>query len=266
MMRRELLHIWGPFSVYSYGLAIALGLVVFVFLCLRNKTCQRIISTEKFIETVGLGLLAGLVGARLLYLLNSWHRMESVVDVFALWSGGLSVLGGIIAILLVIPWYLKYIKVPVLPLLDVAALNAPLLHAISRLGCFMAGCCYGKPASVAWAITYTDIDSEAPLNIPLHPTQLYTALLLLLTFFVFRYGLQKKVSTPGVMLMIYLMAESAIRFSMDYVRDDIEYFPWDTMRIFSEHQWISVGMFCMSLLGVVILQSIHKKQVLLGSK
>lgn len=259
MMRRELLHIWGPFSVHSYGLAIAIGLVIFVMLCLKNKTCQRLISTEKFIETVGLSLIAGVVGARLLYLLNHWHRVENIVDVFAVWSGGLSILGGIIAILLVIPWYLKYLKVPVLPLLDIAALNAPLLHGISRLGCFMAGCCYGAPSNLPWAITYTDIDTEAPLNVSLHPTQLYTALLLLITFFIFRYAIGKRVSTPGVMLMIYLMTESIIRFSMDYVRDDIEYFPWDTHHIFSAHQLLSIVIFCVSLAGIVILRYTQKK-------
>jgi phosphatidylglycerol:prolipoprotein diacylglycerol transferase len=175
------------------------------------------------------------------------------------WSGGLSVLGGIIAILLVIPWYLKYLKVPILSFLDVAALNAPLLHAISRLGCFMAGCCYGKASLLPWAITYTDVDSEAPLNIPLHPTQLYTALLLFLTFLFFRYVLQSRITTPGIMLMIYLMAESIIRFSMDYARNDIEYFSWDHDHIFSAHQWISIIMFCASLAGILILRYTKKE-------
>lgn len=258
MMRRELLHLWGPFSVYSYGLAMAIGLMIFTYLCLKNKTIKRIISTENFIETVGLSLVVGIIGARILYLLNSWHRIESFSDVFAVWGGGLSVLGGIIAILLIIPWYLNYIKVPVLPLLDVAALNAPLLHAISRLGCFMAGCCYGKPCAVAWAVTYIDVDSEAPLNIPVHPTQLYTALLLVITFILFHF-IYKKVTTPGIMLMIYLLAEGIIRFSMDYVRDDIEYFTWDKLHVFSAHQWISIGMILFSLAGMVILRYTRKE-------
>jgi len=262
MMRRELLHLCGPFSVYSYGLAIAVGLLVFTWLCLKNETCKRIISHEKFIETVGLSLIVGISGARLLFLLNSWHRMESFGEIFAVWSGGLSVLGGIIAILLIIPWYLKYIKVPVLPLLDIAAVNAPLLHSISRLGCFMAGCCYGMPSNLPWAITYTDVDSEAPLNIALHPTQLYTAGLLLLTFLFFYFVLQKKISTPGLMLMCYLMAESIIRFSMDYVRNDIEYFSWDSLHLFSAHQWISIGMFLTSLAGMIIVRYTKKEQSL----
>lgn len=259
MMRRELLHLWGPFSIYSYGLAIAIGLVLFTFLCLKNKNLQRIISTEKFIETVGLSLIVGLAGARALYLLNSWHRIESFGEIFAVWSGGLSVLGGIIAILVVIPWYLKYINVPALQLLDVAATNAPLLHAISRLGCLMAGCCYGRACDLPWAITYTDVDSEAPMNIALHPTQIYTALLLFATFLLFRYVVQKRVSTPGIMLMIYLMAEAIIRFSMDYLRDDIEYFGWDSSHIFSAHQWISIGMFGFALAGILILRYTHTR-------
>jgi phosphatidylglycerol:prolipoprotein diacylglycerol transferase len=258
MMRRELLHIWGPFSIYSYGLAIAIGLLIFTYLCLKNKTIQRIISAEHFIETVGLSLMVGISGARILYLLNSWHHVENFSEIFAVWSGGLSVLGGIIAILLIIPWYLRYIKVPVLPLLDVAALNAPLLHAISRFGCFMAGCCYGKPSVIFCAITYTDPGSEAPLHIPLHPTQLYTALLLFVTFIIFQF-IYKKITTQGLMLMFYLLAEGIIRFSMDYVRDDIEYFKWDTSHIFSAHQWISIIMVSIGLVGIVILRYTRKK-------
>lgn len=259
MMRRELLHLCGPFSIYSYGLAIAIGLIVFSYLCMKNKTIMRIISAERFIETVGISLIVGLTGARVLYLLNSWRQIESYGEIFAVWSGGLSVLGGIIAILIVIPWYLKYIKVPVLPFLDAVSVNAPLLHSIARLGCFMAGCCYGKPSSLAWAITYTDVDSEAPVNIPLHPTQLYTAFLLLITFLIFRYIIYPRIKTPGTMLMIYLVFEGIIRFSMDYVRDDIEYFTWDKVHIFSAHQWISLGMIFMGLAGIVILRYTKKE-------
>src|SRR5690349_4787557 len=104
MMRRELFHIYGPFSVYSYGLAIAIGLIVFMMLCLRNKTCKKLVSSEQFVEIVGLSLVVGLTGARLLFLMNMHHPLESFGEIFAVWSGGLSVLGGIIAILLVIPW------------------------------------------------------------------------------------------------------------------------------------------------------------------
>jgi len=251
-MKRELLHIWGPFSIYSYGLAMAIGVLAFMWLALRHPWRAAIISKEKFIETVCISLIVGLAGARLLFIINSLHKFDSFGELFSLWSGGLSVLGGIIAILAFLPWYLKKIKVPVFPLLDLAALFAPLLHAIARLGCFMAGCCYGQITNVPWAVIYTDTQTEAPLHVPLHPTQLYTSALLFITFLFFYFVLQKKVRCSGQLLMIYLMVEGFLRFSMDFVRADIEYFTFDSAHLFSAHQWIGLLMCLGSFIGFVI--------------
>jgi len=262
MMQRELCHIWGPFSVYSYGIAMALAIMVFTIACLRHPWRKKLISEDAFIEVVMLSLIVGLAGARALFLINSFDQLDSYADIFSLWNGGLSILGSIIAIVLVMPWYLRRIKVAILPLLDLAALNAPLIHVIARLGCFMAGCCYGRPTNLPWAITYTDPFSQAPQHIGLHPTQLYASILMLLVFAFFYFYLQKKVKAPGQMLMAYLMAEGAVRFSMDFLRDDIEYFPWDTHHILSSNQFLALGMFSSSLVISLIIHYtyIHNKQ------
>jgi len=260
MMRRELCHLWGPFSIYSYGLAMAIGILVFVLLSLQHPWRVRLLSKEKFIEAVGLSLVVGLMGGRLLFILNSLSRFDNWKEAFALWNGGLSVMGGIIAILIFLPPFLKKINVPALPLLDLAALHAPLLHSIARLGCFMAGCCFGLPTNLPWAITYTDPFSEAPLHIPLHPTQLYMVALYLFVFLFFYLCLQKRVKAPGQMLMAYLMAEGIIRFGIDYLRDDMEYFPWDTRHIISANQMLALGMFLASLAGSTFIHYRYKQQ------
>ncbi|MCX5922405.1 MAG: prolipoprotein diacylglyceryl transferase [Candidatus Dependentiae bacterium] len=254
MMRRELCHLWGPFSIYSYGLALAAAILLFVWLCLRHPRRAKIISTEKFIETVGLSLIVGLIGARLLFIVNSYDEFESIGSFFSLWNGGLSLLGGIIAIVLVMPFYLKSINVPVLPLLDIAAIHAPLLQAIARLGCLMAGCCYGKPTDLPWAIVYSDQQSEAPLNIALHPTQIYTSIAMLLVFAFFYFYLQKKVTIPGQLVMAYLMTEGAVRFSVDFFRDDQEYFSGDMHHTISAHQWLALGLFTAGLVGLILIR------------
>lgn len=253
IMRRELLNICGPFSVYSYGVAMALGILVFMWFCQRHPWRKAIISQEKFIEIVCVSLFIGLGGARLLFVLNSWNRFSSVYEMLAIWDGGFSFLGGIIAILCFLPIYLKIIKVPALQLFDLAALHASLLHAISRLGCFMAGCCYGQQTNVFWAITYTDPHSDAPLNVPLHPTQLYMSFTLLGVFLFFYFFVQKKVRYTGQLLMLYLITESIIRFSIDYFRADLEYFSFDTHHVFSVHQWISLAILTCSILGLALV-------------
>jgi phosphatidylglycerol:prolipoprotein diacylglycerol transferase len=254
MMRHEILHIWGPISIHSYGLAMAIGVFLFTWLCLRHPWRASLVSKEKLIEIVCISLFSGIAGARLLFVINSWHRFDSFGELFHIWSGGLSLLGSIIAILFIIPPYLYFNKIPVLPLLDLAALYAPLLHAITRLGCFMAGCCHGKPTSLPWAITYTDLHSEAPLYIPLHPTQLYLSAALFITFLFFYFIVQKRIYHFGQLIMLYLMIESVLRFSIDYWRNDIEYFAWDTLHVLSAHQWIAACIFLISFIGYIITQ------------
>lgn len=258
IMQRELCHIWGPFSIYSYGLAIAIGVIVFTYFALRHPWRSQIISQDKFIEIVALGLIIGILGGRILFILNSFHRFDHWTEIFDLWSGGLSILGSIIAILIVIPCYLHYLKIPILKFFDLAALFAPLIHAIARLGCFMAGCCYGKPTNLPWAITYTDQLSDAPLHIPLHPTQLYMSASYFIIFLFFYFVLQKRLKTPGLLLLAYLMSESVLRFSIDFLRDDREYFAWDTTHYLTAHQWIALGIFVISLGGLLLMRYTNK--------
>jgi len=260
MLKREICHLWGPFSIYSYGLAMAIGILVFTWLCLQHPWRAKLISKESFIEAISLSLIVGLIGGRLLFILNSFDRFDSWTELFTLWNGGLSVMGGFIAILCIMPIYLKKNNVPVLPILDLAALYAPLLHAIARLGCLMAGCCFGLPSNLPWAITYTDRMSEAPLNIALHPTQLYMSGTLVVIFLFFYFVLQKRVKAPGQMLMAYLMAESMLRFGIDYLRNDKEYFPWDTSHIITANQWLALGMFIVSLAGCLVIHYTYTKK------
>src|SRR5438132_1565536 len=107
MLRHELLHICGPVSIHSYGFAIALGLFIFSILFLRHPGRAQLLSREKCLEIISIALVSGILGARLLYVINSWDRFESFGEFFHIWSGGLSMLGGLIAILVVVPLYLS---------------------------------------------------------------------------------------------------------------------------------------------------------------
>lgn len=258
-MRRELLHLGGSISIYSYGLAMAIGVLVFVALCLRHPWRKKMMTSDAFIQATMVGLFLGVVGCRLLFVASNWHRFDHWYEIFYLWDGGLSMLGGILAILIFMPLYLRYYKIPALQLFDLAALYAPILHAIARLGCFMAGCCYGACTSLPWAITYTDIHSEAPLNITLHPTQLYTSIALIIAFLFLR-AIQNKVK-PGQLLMLYLMCEGLIRFSIDFLRFDHEFFVSDSFRFFTIHQWIALALFVASFAGYVILMHVNASRI-----
>jgi len=179
---RGLLHIWGPISIQGFGLIVTIGLLIFTWLVYRNPRRKQLISNEQFSSALLVGILSGIIGGRLLYVVQEYRFMTSFWEAFRFWEGGFSILGTIISVPIALTIYLKKHNIPILPFFDLISLYGPLLQSISRLGCFVAGCCYGLPTDLPWAITYTNPQATAPCYLPLHPTQLYSALVLFSIF------------------------------------------------------------------------------------
>jgi phosphatidylglycerol:prolipoprotein diacylglycerol transferase len=245
-----LFHIYGPIYANSYGIAIAVGIMVFTYLINKNPKRVNLISKDNMQNTILLGILMGVIGGRLLWVTS--HLPMSLYDAIEVWEGGLSVLGSIIAVLLTVPFYLRSIKVPILPLLDLVAIYTPLLHSISRIGCFMAGCCYGMPTNKIWGIIYTHPDVCVPIelkNIAIHPTQIYSSLMLMVVFLLMYYVFRNRFTKPGQLISIFLMLSSTERFMIDFWRADQEFFDIKHLQFLAIHQWISLGIFvCAALL------------------
>ena len=126
-MHPELLHIYGPISIQWYGLMIFIGIVVFTYAFLKDPQRKKLISTDQFFDLMTLGIGAGIIGGRLLFILTNRDTHFSLYDSIAVWDGGFSLLGSIIGILFVVPFYLKAKGIKVIELLDLAAVYAPLL-------------------------------------------------------------------------------------------------------------------------------------------
>ncbi len=236
-MYPKLLHLYGPFFVNSYGTMIALALAIFTWLINKDERRAKLISSEDFYWIVILGIISGILGGRILYFLLDGNL--SIVDFFAFWQGGFAVLGSLIGVLSVAPWYLKKHGIPLLPFLDLIALYAPLLQGISRIGCFLAGCCYGKPTQAWWAITYENQACTAPLHIALHPSQLYSAALLLGIFCLLYFFLQKRIKNNGQLLCCYIFFMATERSITDFFRGDQSY----SVSIFgSPYQIVALGL------------------------
>lgn len=243
-MPRELLHIYGPFSVCSYGLTIAVALLAFCWLVLRHPGRKKIVSESMFINILLVGVITGIVGGRLMYILFETPKPQNLIEFFDVWQGGLSILGTIIAIILFMPWYLHRHKIPVLRFFDLITIHAGLLQGISRLGCYFAGCCFGAPTTMSWATYYSCPDSIAPVGIPLHPTQLYSAALLFIIF-LFMYGIaQRFFKKPGQCTALYLALVSMARFVVDFWRGDRIFNK--LMPAFSEYQYAALGLLLIS--------------------
>ncbi|MFH1831634.1 MAG: prolipoprotein diacylglyceryl transferase family protein [bacterium] len=257
----RLIHIYGPLWIQSYGVMIAIGFLAFLYCTYRHPLRKRLVSGEVYLNAVFLGLIAGIFGGRILFVLTDFREFASNwVDMFYPWIGGFSVLGSIIAVLVTVPLYLKkHIKQEgqVLVIFDLAGVYGPLMQSIARIGCFLAGCCYGVPVGghVWWAVTFTDSVGSAPLCIALHPAQIYSSLFLLGIFIVMRVLVANFMFRPGQLLFLYLILESIERFSVDFFRGDRGALTY----LLSQVQMISIMLFAFALLGFLWVTLIQRK-------
>lgn len=256
-MKFKLLHIYGPIAIHSYGLFIALGIAVFSLFIRRHKKFKQLNLHNHFAEILMVGILAGYVGGRLLSIISQPEAFKSVLEMIAFWQGGFSVLGSVLGILLILPWYLKRLQIPVLPLFDLAAIYGPLLQAIARIGCFFAGCCHGITSNLPWAVTYTDTQSIAPLYTHLHPTQLYSSATLFIIFLLMYFVFQHQFKKPGQLLASYLMLAGAERFIIDFWRADRIFINNPFFTSLSFTQMVALGL--MISAGLVFIIQSYKK-------
>lgn len=222
-MSRILVAICDPINIYSYGLCIALATIVVSWFVQKHEQFKKLNLDAHFAIILMLCFLGALIGGRILFCLES-DAITTIGDFFALWEGGFSVLGSIIGVCAVLPFYLVKNNIPLLPFFDLIALHAPLLQSLSRLGCFFAGCCYGNETDAWWGVSYSDAESLAPLHKNIHPAQLYSALALLIIFVVQYFVIQKIFKKPGQIAGFYLMAIGLERFFLEYVRGDVTYY------------------------------------------
>lgn len=248
---RELIHIYGPFSIYSYGVAIAIGLLMFMWLMQQHPQFKKLNLAQHFASIMSIGVLAGFVGGRLLEILSTPEGSLNFSNFFEFWKGGFSILGTIICVLITLPIYLHYANIPIVPFLDLVAINAGILQSIARTGCFFAGCCYGIPTKVAWAVCYTDPNTSAPLGILMHPTQLYSSAIFFGIFLLMYFVLQYKLTKPGQLASIYLMFASSERFFVDFLRANRVFVSIKAWSIFSINQWVALGIFTSATIAFI---------------
>lgn len=234
----------GPVTIYAYGVAIATAF--FVGISLASKRAQKEgLDAQKVIDLCFYLLIAAIVGSRVLYVgINFSYFIKNPLDVFKLWQGGLVFYGGLIAAVIVAFFYLKKNQLPAWRTVDILVPSLALGQAIGRWGCFLAGCCYGKPTGLPWGITFSDPASLAPLHVHLHPTQLYSSLFNLAVFFTL-LQIHKTKKFHGQVFWAYLLLYSTGRFIIEFFRGDERGFLFEG--ILSTSQFIGIFVFTLSL-------------------
>src|SRR5919197_3670658 len=169
----------GPVTVYTYGVLLAAAYLLGLKLAtLRAKA--RGLDAARVLDLGIYVIISALVGAKLLLLITDFRTFTSNPrELLTLARSGGVFYGGLILAVSVALWYIRRVGLPLWTTCDVFAPGIALGHVVGRFGCLFAGCCYGKPTTMPWGITFTDPFAQAnvgtPLNQPLHPTQLYEA-------------------------------------------------------------------------------------------
>src|SRR5271157_1352093 len=169
----------GRFALHSYGLMVALGFAVGLWNASRRG--QRAGLRAEAVADLGPWLILGaILGARLLYVATFWRKEFAggpLLEVFAIWRGGLVFYGGLAGAALAFVLYARARKLAFWKLADILAPSIALGYVFGRIGCLLNGCCYGRACHLPWAIRFPGGNAANAPTFPVHPTQLYEAFL-----------------------------------------------------------------------------------------
>ncbi len=210
----------GSFTIYTYGFFIALGAVLGALFMWRQGKKRYGMTLDQANMLFVLLIVAGVGGGKFFLIFESpIFYFKNPMQLVS--ASGFVFYGSLLTAIPVMLWFFKKHKLPVLGMLDVMAMVTCIVHGFGRIGCFHAGCCYGKPTASFLGVMFTDSACQAPLNIALHPTQLYESvfifLLLIFLFFLDRY---KKFD--GQVFLIYLISYAVGRSALELFRGDLE--------------------------------------------
>jgi phosphatidylglycerol:prolipoprotein diacylglycerol transferase len=201
-------------AVHTYGVLLALGFLAGSGFCIHQarrygENPQRVLDLCFYI------LIAAIVGSRLYYVALEWRYYTLFpLQILNFTRGGLVFYGGAIASILTAVFFMRRWKLPAWKTLDLMAPAVPLGIFFGRLGCFSAGCCYGRETDVPWAVTFTHPETIADRNLPLHPTQLYASLDGLVLF-VALILLQRVKRFHGQIFSAFLIGYAFLRYAVE---------------------------------------------------
>ena len=242
----------GFLEIHTYGVFVALGFFIafktLLFYGKKSSFSSTLIETLTFLV-----FIFSLIGARLFYVLISWQEFaNNPSDIFKIWQGGLVFWGGFLGgAITVIIFSMKH-KIVLWKLADVFAPALVIGHALGRIGCFFAGCCYGKSTDSFLGVVFPE-NCLAPSGIKLLPTQLLSSGLLFILFLVLVIFWKRK-KFDGQIFLIYTVLFSVGRFLIEFLRDD---FRGNLISGITPTQIVSIFIFAIS---ISLYYNLSKKQ------
>ncbi len=213
--------------VRAYGTLLVAGFLVGLWrtmrLCRHRMAAEpqgspRRIDPDSIFDLGIMGLLLGLAGARLTFVALDWANfVHHPVDAFKIWSGGLTLQGGMFFGILYMVWFCRRKKMALLAVGDVCAPAWAIAYTIGRFGCLFNGCCYGGVCDLPWGIRFPDEQHPGLFTPPSHPTQIYASIFNLAFFFILLWW-ERRPRRDGEMFFGYLAMYGFYRFIVESFR------------------------------------------------
>ena len=257
----------GPFTVYSYGLMLGISFIIASYIITKEFE-RRKLPANLGTEITLIAIIFGIVGSKLLHLIENWQEfINSPIDM-AFSPGGLTFYGGLILATFAIWVFLKRKKISFLTTADAVSPPLALAYGIGRIGCHLAGDGdYGIPTTLPWGTNYENgtvppsvmfrgseyaaayPNGILPDNTPLHPTPIYEFLLMVAIFFIL-WKLRKNNWKPGRLFMVYLALAGIERLLIEFIRLNPR-----LLLGLSEAQLISVVVIIVGATGYMLLKN-----------
>ncbi|OOM11125.1 prolipoprotein diacylglyceryl transferase [Clostridium saccharobutylicum] len=251
-MRIILFEIFG-IQIKSYGLMIAIGIIVAATL-LINKAKKRGFDEDSLLNLIILAVIGGVIGGKLLFIITEIKSIIKDPSILLNFGYGFVIYGAICGGALSIYLYCNHKKWNVIEILDMTVPVLAIAQGFGRIGCFLAGCCYGAETNLPIGVKFPT-GALAPAGVLLHPTQIYSSIFdFALGIFLLYYSRKKR--TNGKVIGLYLVIYSIGRFLVEFLRND----PRGNVGILSTSQFIAIFTL---MLGIVILNT---KMLFKGAK
>ncbi|MFZ2653406.1 MAG: prolipoprotein diacylglyceryl transferase [Victivallales bacterium] len=247
----------GPVTIYWYGIMAALGFLAAVSLLMLNRKTADI-DAEQVTDVAMVCMISGIVGARIFYVVQFWNLYkDNPFNIIRIDQGGLVFFGGFLCAIAMLIFYCWKKRLNILKILDVFGPSLAIGHFFGRIGCFMNGCCYGKPSELPWSVQFPagsppavafpsdPLHPEACISQHLHPVQIYESVFNLILAAVLCHMLRKL--KPGQTAAVYLVCYGLGRFTIESMRGDNLRFVLDKFTISQ-----SIGLM-VAAVGILLL-------------
>lgn len=242
----------GPLTLHSYGLMLALAFLAGIWV--MELQAKKFGLDRTLIVDFGVFVMVGaVIGSRSMYVLTHWNEYAgNPWQALAVWEGGLTFYGGFILGALTAAVYCRVRKISFWTIADMAAPGFALGLGLGRIGCFLNGCCFGKPSQRPWAVQFPAYGAaDLAEGCAVHPTQLYEALFGFAAFGLL-WALRNKKIFPGLSICLFFLLYGIWRF----VSDQFRFYEQSQRWAFglTNNQWISLGIILFAIGAGLVLK------------